>query len=323
MTLEIGNKIRLKQDTIDKEFGRYKKNTYIVSDVRNGKIRLKSTNGQKNAPMFVDECQIVRVEYNENDNNPLPVQEVVIKKYITSDGKTFSQKASAEAHELSIYKNKLIDKILKELKLTETELRQIINRANIIKPRNLQIHKLAHTTFLSNLNVEDIKHVPEVVNLAKSIVSDQTFKVFVKLDGELVFNKEHYILDDNWKEFELPKEYNSDDYKLEQKEINEERKEIIFNMSTVAYDEDELQDIELTDEELMQALEFGGVDNWNYYDESISNFRDEYDIPEDETLSPEDKLYALQIGGVDNWTYYSDSIENYIKEYKNQTSKTN
>lgn len=267
-------------------------------------------------PIYVDESQIVRTQYNEEDIQPLPVQEIVIKKYITSNGKTFSQKASAETHELLLYKNKLIDKILKELKLTEKELFQIVNQANIIKPRNLQIHKLAYTTFLRNLDLEDIKQVPRVVNLAKSIIENQVFKVFVKLNDEIVFNKEYYILDDNWKEFELPKEYNSDDYKFEKKEINEDEKEIIFNIITTHSDEDELEYIELTDEETMLALEYAGVDNWAYYGEAISDYRKEYGIPTDKPLSLEDKLYALKLAGVNNWSYYEDAIENYINEYK-------
>lgn len=255
MTLKIGNKIRLKQEVADKELGRYIKNTYIVSDVCNGKIQLESTNGQKNAPMFADESQIVRVEYNEDDNNPLSVQEVVIKKYITSNGKTFAQKANAEAYELSLYKNKLIDQILSEFELTETELLQIVNQAGIIDPRDEQTNQFANTTLLTDLDVEDIKRIPEFVKSAKSI-------------NELT-------------------------------------------------DEPTDKNDKLTDEEIMQALEFAGVDNWEFYDEAISNFREEYEIPDNEALSPEDMLYALQIGGVDNWEFYDDAIESYVNEYKN------
>lgn len=66
----------------------------------------------------------------------------------------------------------------------------------------------------------------------------------------------------------------------------------------------------------MLALEYAGVDNWTFYDEAISNYREENGISTDKILSLEDKLFALQIGGVRNWIYYEDAIEEYIKEYK-------
>lgn len=62
----------------------------------------------------------------------------------------------------------------------------------------------------------------------------------------------------------------------------------------------------LDDDDIYYALEAGGVDNWNGYDEAIDMAdADDNDWP---SLSNDYKLDYLFAAGVDNWGEFSDSI---------------
>ena len=55
----------------------------------------------------------------------------------------------------------------------------------------------------------------------------------------------------------------------------------------------------------LYLLQQGGVDNWEWYYESIEDYGDiETDM---------DLLYALESGGVDNWSWYSESLEHFFE----------
>lgn len=66
----------------------------------------------------------------------------------------------------------------------------------------------------------------------------------------------------------------------------------------------------------LRLLEAGGVDNWEWYHESLSNYRNAWAI-EDEfsELNESQTLAALNFGGVDNWEWYDESLGRF-KEYK-------
>ena len=59
----------------------------------------------------------------------------------------------------------------------------------------------------------------------------------------------------------------------------------------------------LNDPEFLNSLSAAGIDNWDMYEESISDLAD--DASEDEILS------ALQAGGVDNWSGYDTALDYY------------
>lgn len=56
----------------------------------------------------------------------------------------------------------------------------------------------------------------------------------------------------------------------------------------------------------VSLLEAGGVDNWEWYSESLENYG--YVKSEDELEDAENLLEALRQGGVTNWDWYGDSI---------------
>lgn len=68
----------------------------------------------------------------------------------------------------------------------------------------------------------------------------------------------------------------------------------------------------LSDEDLYNALEAGGVDNWSGYDEAI----DLADSGDNDWsgLSNDKKLDYLFAAGVDNWSWFSESIEESMNE---------
>lgn len=57
----------------------------------------------------------------------------------------------------------------------------------------------------------------------------------------------------------------------------------------------------------VSLLEAGGVDNWEWYSESLENYG--YVKSEDELEDAENLLEALRQGGVTNWDWYGDSID--------------
>lgn len=71
----------------------------------------------------------------------------------------------------------------------------------------------------------------------------------------------------------------------------------------------------------VSLLEQGGVDNWEWYSESLENYG--YVKSEDELEDAENLLEALRQGGVTNWDWYGDSIagldgyEEYLKSFPN------
>lgn len=68
----------------------------------------------------------------------------------------------------------------------------------------------------------------------------------------------------------------------------------------------------LSDNEIYYALEAGGVDNWNGYDEAI----DMADADDNDwsSLSNSEKLDYLSAAGVDNWGYYGESLQESLDE---------
>lgn len=68
----------------------------------------------------------------------------------------------------------------------------------------------------------------------------------------------------------------------------------------------------LSDDEIYYALEAGGVDNWNGYDEAI----DMADADDNDwsSLSNSEKLDYLSAAGVDNWGYYGESLQESLDE---------
>lgn len=63
----------------------------------------------------------------------------------------------------------------------------------------------------------------------------------------------------------------------------------------------------------MEALEQGGVDNWEWYGESLTNYG--YKPLSDKYEDACDLLNALEQGGVDNWEWYDESLTG-ISEYE-------
>lgn len=63
----------------------------------------------------------------------------------------------------------------------------------------------------------------------------------------------------------------------------------------------------------VSLLEEGGVDNWEWYSESLENYG--YVKSEDEFEDAENLLEALRQGGVTNWDWYGDSVDG-LNEYK-------
>lgn len=63
------------------------------------------------------------------------------------------------------------------------------------------------------------------------------------------------------------------------------------------------------------ALENAGVDNWTWYGESISDYFESNDLPEDHILTDKEKLEALLSGGVDNWSGWDYAAELMEEEY--------
>lgn len=74
---------------------------------------------------------------------------------------------------------------------------------------------------------------------------------------------------------------------------------------------------ELLDEVKLTLLQNGGVDNWDNYYESISNWERDNGC---DVESSSDILDALSAGGVDNWTWYSESLDKYF-EWKDHVNK--
>lgn len=68
----------------------------------------------------------------------------------------------------------------------------------------------------------------------------------------------------------------------------------------------------LDDDDLWYALETGGVDNWNGYDEAIDMA--DADGNDWSSLSNDYKLDYLFAAGVDNWGEFSDSINESLDE---------
>lgn len=309
--LKEGDIVRLTQSNVDSHYGVYKKTEYRFCRQIGERIQLRPIKGRNRKPIWVDENEVIRCNYDFRDEKPFEVQEVVTKKYITSNGKTFTKKEQAKDYEYRLYTEMLVNKILNEAKLSNDELRELINQAYRIEPKNKNLYILAHTLFFKDLSIESLKHLPDIIKMAKAIVDDNMFTVIIKDNGKIISNKKYPLVDNNWHDFKL-----SDDYNVGDKEINEETKTITFTIAPEIEEEDEFEYIELTDEERMLALEYAGVDNWTYYSDAIAEFREENNIPDDEELSLEDELMALENAGVDNWSYYGDAIEDYIREYK-------
>lgn len=71
----------------------------------------------------------------------------------------------------------------------------------------------------------------------------------------------------------------------------------------------------------VSLLEQGGVDNWEWYSESLENYG--YVKSEDELEDAENLLEALRQGGVTNWDWYGDSVagldgyKEYLESFSN------
>lgn len=63
----------------------------------------------------------------------------------------------------------------------------------------------------------------------------------------------------------------------------------------------------------VSLLEQGGVDNWEWYSESLENYG--YVKSDDEFEDAENLLEALRQGGVANWDWYGDSVAG-LDEYE-------
>lgn len=57
------------------------------------------------------------------------------------------------------------------------------------------------------------------------------------------------------------------------------------------------------------ALEVAGVNNWGYYEDAIEEYYRENNLPEDYDLTDEEKLEALMQGGVDNWSGWDYAVD--------------
>lgn len=77
---------------------------------------------------------------------------------------------------------------------------------------------------------------------------------------------------------------------------------------------------DFVNETKLMLLEEGGVDNWEWYGESVNNYAEMIDDPEADLDSAE-LLCALENGGVDNWEWYGESLRefgewrDYVNEY--------
>lgn len=61
--------------------------------------------------------------------------------------------------------------------------------------------------------------------------------------------------------------------------------------------------------EKLEALEVAGVDNWEWYDKSIIDYKQMNKIDEYQDLTDAELLQALEFGGVDNWEGYDYAME--------------
>ena len=68
----------------------------------------------------------------------------------------------------------------------------------------------------------------------------------------------------------------------------------------------------LSGNEIYYALEAGGVDNWNGYDEAIDMA--DADGNDWSSLSDSEKLDYLSAAGIDNWGYYGESLQESLDE---------
>lgn len=68
------------------------------------------------------------------------------------------------------------------------------------------------------------------------------------------------------------------------------------------------------------CLSAGGVDNWEWYSESLEDHLQ----GSPDTCSNEEWLNALENGGVDNWSWYGDSLEQFwrYEEHLNELERT-
>lgn len=57
------------------------------------------------------------------------------------------------------------------------------------------------------------------------------------------------------------------------------------------------------------ALEIAGVDNWGYYEDAIEEYYRRNNLPEEYDLTDEEKLEALIQGGVDNWSGWDYAVD--------------
>lgn len=75
----------------------------------------------------------------------------------------------------------------------------------------------------------------------------------------------------------------------------------------------------------LELLKLGGVDEWEWYSESISDYMEWNKIEDSGELDDEDLLNALESGGVDNWDFYGESLGefgewvDYVKEQYNES----
>ena len=61
--------------------------------------------------------------------------------------------------------------------------------------------------------------------------------------------------------------------------------------------------------EKLEALEVAGVDNWEWYNKSIIDYKQMNEIDEYQDLTDAELLQALEFGGVDNWEGYDYAME--------------
>lgn len=59
----------------------------------------------------------------------------------------------------------------------------------------------------------------------------------------------------------------------------------------------------------LEALEIAGVDNWEWYSEAITTYKQINEIGEYQDLTDAALLQALEFGGVDNWEGYEYAME--------------
>ena len=61
--------------------------------------------------------------------------------------------------------------------------------------------------------------------------------------------------------------------------------------------------------EKLEALEVAGVNNWEWYSESITDYKKMNEIDKYQDLTDAELLQALEFGGVDNWEGYDYAME--------------